>query len=288
MRHYLQPQEIKLTGMTLIHIIVFLATGIVVGFIGGLLGIGGGIILIPVQYAVFVSAGTPADTAIKMALGTSLLVVLPIAVSGALRHHGHGAVDWKAATTMGIISSIASFGASAMAARLPGAALKIAFGVIVLVSAIRMFSSATLSVEQKPRSRPWQWMVWALPIGIISGLFGVGGGFVAIPIMTLALRFRLHEAVGTSLAMMIFTSLGGVIGYIVNGLGVPNLPAYSIGYVNLLAWLSLSVTSTGMAQVGAIAAHRVPAKQLRIIFIVLLFYVGLKMLGVFEWLHLPI
>ena len=104
----------------------------------------------------------------------------------------------------------------------------------------------------------------------------------------LALKFKMHNAVATSLAIMIFTSIGGVVGYIVNGLSVPNLPAYSIGYVNLLSWLLLVVTSVGMAQVGAITAHKLPARQLRYIFIAIMFYVGLKMLGVFDWLDLPV
>jgi uncharacterized membrane protein YfcA len=106
--------------------------------------------------------------------------------------------------------------------------------------------------------------------------------------MVLALHFKMHNAVATSLAMMIFTSLGGAIGYIVNGLGVSNLPAYSIGYVNLPVWLLLTVTGVGMAQVGAMTAHRLPAKHLRYIFIAVLFYMGLKLLGVFDWLGWPI
>ena len=98
----------------------------------------------------------------------------------------------------------------------------------------------------------------------------------------------MHSAVATSLAMMIFNSIGGVIGYVVNGLGVPDLPTYSIGYVHLPTWFLLTVTSVSMAQVGAITAHHLPAKQLRYIFIALLFYLGLRMLGVFEWLGWPL
>ena len=75
-----------------------------------------------------------------------------------------------------------------------------------------------------------------------------------------------------------------VIGYIINGIGVPNLPAYSVGYVNLLSWLLLAVSSIGMAQVGAITAHKLPAKQLRYIFVAVNFLMGLRMLGVFDWL----
>jgi len=88
--------------------------------------------------------------------------------------------------------------------------------------------------------------------------------------------------------MMILTSAGGVIGYIINGIGVPNLPAYCIGYVNLQSWFLLAVTSIGMAQVGAITAHRLQAKQLKYIFIAIMFYMGLKMVGLFDWLGWPI
>jgi uncharacterized membrane protein YfcA len=88
--------------------------------------------------------------------------------------------------------------------------------------------------------------------------------------------------------MIVFTALGGIIGYIVNGWNVPGLPPYSVGYVNLVSWLLLAVTSIGMAQVGAATAHKLPAGYLRYIFVALLFYVGLKMLGIFDWLDWPI
>jgi len=91
----------------------------------------------------------------------------------------------------------------------------------------------------------------------------------------------MHRAVATSLAFIMIASVGGIVGYIVNGLGVPNLPPYSIGYVNLLSWALLAVTSVGMAQVGAITAHRLPARQLRYVFVGVMFYVGLRMLGAF-------
>jgi uncharacterized membrane protein YfcA len=97
----------------------------------------------------------------------------------------------------------------------------------------------------------------------------------------LALNFSMHVAVGTSLASIILASLGGIVGYIVNGLGVPGLPPHSLGYVNLPIWLCLTATSTPMAQVGARAAHALPAKPLRYIFIAFITYVGLRMIDVF-------
>ncbi len=270
--------------MTITHIIVLLVTGAGTGFASGLLGIGGAFIMGPVQYMVFVDMGVPAETAIKLALGTNLLVVLPTAISGAWRHHREKAVWWKAAIVMGSCSLIGAFGGATIATHLPGQALKITFGAIILVSVIWTLTARLPQIEAEPNDNPWLWAAWALPISILAGLVGVGGGIMIIPVMTLALRFKMHNAIATSLAMMILTSIGGVIGYIIGGIGVPDLPPYSIGYVNRQSWVFMVVTSIGMAQVGAMTAHRLPAKQLKYIFIIIMLYMALKMLGVFEWL----
>jgi len=274
--------------MTITHIIILLVTGIGTGFAGGLLGLGGAFIMGPVQYAVFTNMGIPADMAIKLAFGTNLLVILPTAISGTWRHHKEGAVFWKAAIIMGSCSLIGAFGGATIASHLPGVVLKIAFGAIVLGAAIRMLTSRPPQIGEEPRENPWLWVAWALPLGIVAGLLGIGGGVLVIPVMTLALRFKMHNAIATSLAMMILTSTGGIIGYIINGIGVPDLPAYCIGYVHLQSWFLLTVTSIGMVQVGAITAHRLPAKQLRYIFVAVMFYLGLRMVGLFDWLGWPI
>ena len=274
--------------LALSHVITLLVTGVIVGFASGLLGIGGAFIMTPVQYWVYTNMGLPTDMAIKLAFGTNLLTVLPTAISGVWQHHRRGTVWWRAAIIMGCCSLAGSLGGATIAVHLPGAALKMGFGALVLAAAIRMVTAQLPKIEETPRSNPWLWVGVALPIGLVTGLVGIGGGILVVPIMTLLLRFQMHRAVATSLAMMLFTSTGGVIGYIVNGLGVDGLPAYSIGYVNLQSWFLLSITSVGLAQVGAMTAHRLPAKQLRYIFIVLMFYVGLKMLGLFDWLGWPI
>ena len=99
--------------------------------------------------------------------------------------------------------------------------------------------------------------------------------------MVLALRFTMHRAVATSLAFVMFTSIGGVIGYVVNGQGAYGLPVHSMGYVQLETWGLLAATSIGMAQLGAKYAHRMPARALRYIFVGVMLYLGLRMLGVF-------
>lgn len=274
--------------MTIIHILILLVTGMGAGFAGGLLGVGGAFIMTPVQYMVFTNIGIPSDTAIRLAFGTNLLVILPTALSGAWRHYRRGAVLWKAAIVMGGCSLGGALLGSTIAVHLPGTVLRIAFGVIVLASAVRMLLGGLPDVQKEPVTNPWVWVAWALPIGLLTGILGFGGGAVVIPVMVLALRFKMHNAIATSLAMMILTSFGGAIGYIINGIGVPNLPPYSLGYVNLTSWFLLSSTSIVMAQVGAITAHRIPANRLMYIFIILMVYVGLKMIGVFDWLNWPL
>ena len=109
-----------------------------------------------------------------------------------------------------------------------------------------------------------------------------------IPVLVLALRFEIHYAIGTSMAVMIFISIGGVLGYIINGIGIPDRLPYSFGYVNLTSWLLLMIPAAIMAQVGAMLAHKIPRRLLLYFFIVVLFYMGLRLIGLFDWLGLPL
>ena len=271
-----------------IYIYALLLTGIGVGFASGLLGVGGCFIMIPVQYWVLTAMGYSPSIAIRTAFGTNLLVVLPTAISGALGHHRKRAVLWRAGVTLGVVGAITSSLGALAAAHLPGGILKTVFGLAILGGAIRMLTAKPPRVEEEPPKGLLPYIAWGIPLGFACGLIGIGGGVLMVPVMAVALKFKMHSAVGTSTAMMIFTSIGGVISYILNGLNVQGLPPYSIGYVNLLQWILLAGTSIPMAQVGVRAAHRLPARRLRYIFIAVMIYMALKMIGVFTWLHLPI
>ncbi|MDI6724493.1 MAG: sulfite exporter TauE/SafE family protein, partial [Methanobacterium sp.] len=109
---------------------------------------------------------------------------------------------------------------------------------------------------------------------------GVGGGFITVPFMAIFMRYSMHEAIGTSTAVIVFTSIGGIISYILNGLGIYGLPPYSIGYVNMFQFVFLAGASIPMAQLGVKAAHSLPSKHLNYIFILMLVYIGLKMMGI--------
>jgi uncharacterized membrane protein YfcA len=276
--------------MELITIIIVLAvTGIGVGFAEGLLGVGGCFIMVPVTFFVFSTMGFSPDMAIKLAFGSNLLVVFPTAISGAWAHTKKEAVWWKAGIILGVCGAVgALIGATITSQLLSEGILKPAFGLVIGLGALRMLTWKPQKIKEDPKEEPLIWACWGFPIGIICGMLGLGGGIITVPVLAMALKFKMHHAVGTSLSMMIFTSIAGSIGYLINGLSVPNLPPFSIGYVNLLVWTCLAMTSIPVAQIGARTAHKLPATQLRYIFIIVMFYVALKMIGVFEWLGLPI
>jgi len=276
--------------LTATYISILLATGAGAGFASGLLGVGGGFIMVPVMYSVIGAMGFP-DIAMKVALGTSLLVILPTAMSGAWRHNKKKAVRWKTALVLGLCGLGGGLAGSTLATHLPERALKAGFGGLVLAMAIWMglgMMPELAKQRTEPKDNPRLLPALGFPIGMVSGLTGLGGGALIVPALVLALDFPMHLAIGTSVTAIILTSLGGIIGYIIHGIGVSGLLPYSIGYINLPIWLCLAGMSVPLAQLGAKTAHALPAKQLRYIFIALMVYIGLRMIGVFSWLGLPI
>ncbi len=277
--------------------IVLLITGLGVGFASGLLGVGGCFIMIPVQVWAYTALGIPFNTAMAIAFGTNLFVVLPTAASGAYGHTKKGAVWWKAAIFLGVSGATGAVIGATIATTLVGMGLgwilSIAFGSAIIAGAVRMLTAKPPEVTGKePVDSPLLWILWGVPLGIVTGIIGIGGGVLMVPVMVVALSFGIHRAVGTSTALMIFTSVGGLIGYIYNGLkaGIPfvfhNL--HMLGYMNLESWILLAATSVPMAQVGVRAAHRLPAKQLRYVFIAVMLSMGWVMIRNGLGLKLPI
>jgi len=271
--------------LTATHILILLAAGAGTGFVSGLLGIGGGAVMVPVSYWLILTMDVAPAIALRTALGTSLLVILPTVISGSWRHNEKKAVRWKIALILGGCALAGGLLGSTMATGLPEKTLKLIFGALVLAIALWMGLGMMPKLRREkaePRENLGLVAACGFPIGIVSGLTGLGGGVLIVAVLVLGLNFPMHTAVGTSVAAIILGSLGGIIGYIVNGLGVPEVLPYSLGYVNLPIWLCLVATSIPMAQVGARAAHALPAKPLKYIFIAFLTYAGLEMIGVFN------
>jgi len=274
--------------VTAAHAAILLAVGAGTGFASGLLGIGGGSIMIPASYWLILAMGAPQDIAIKIAFGTSLLVILPTAISASWGHNKKKAVRWKTALRLGSCALVGALVGATLATHLPGEILETGFGGLVLAIALWMGLGLLPKLrreDKEPRENLALVAACGFPIGVVTGLTGLGGGVLIVPVLVLALNFPMHIAVGTSAASIILASLGGIIGYIVNGLGVSGLLPYSLGYINLPIWLCLAATSIPLAQLGARAAHSLPAKPLRYIFIAFMVYAGLEMLGVFNWIQ---
>jgi uncharacterized membrane protein YfcA len=274
--------------MTITYIFILLLTGAGTGFASGLLGIGGGIIMVPAILWIVESMGF-ASCAMKVAVATSAAVILPTAISGAWRHNKKKAVRWRAALILGPCGAVGSALGAYIANQLSCDVLKTGFGILLLVVALwmgigktRVLKNAKTGKENHVNENPIALIALGFPVGILAGLAGIGGGAVMVPTMALALGFAMHEAIGTSTGAVMFISIGAIVTWLTRAQGITDiLPSYSIGYINALVWLCLVIPSIPMAQVGAKAAHALPADKLRYIFTGLMIYLGLRMLGVF-------
>ncbi len=274
--------------MEMILMIYLLLTGLAVGLASGLLGVGGCFIMVPVQFWVLTSMGIDPTIAIRIAFGTNLAVVLPTAISGAYGHDKKGAVLWKQASYLGAAGFCGAIIGAFVASNLPGDILKTGFGLVILLGALRMLTAKPPNIEDEISEYPLLYAIAGLFLGLVSGIIGIGGGVVMIPVMVMGLKFRMHQAVGTSTAVMAIVSVGGILSYMYNGWNVAGLPAYSLGYVNLLQLVLLAGTSVPMALAGSRLAHKLSHKNLKNLFIVVMIYMGLKMMGVYSWLGLPL
>ena len=263
-----------------LYLVIMILTGAFTGIISGLLGVGGGFVMTPIQYWLLQETGLQPDLAIRVALGTSLFVILLNSISVALKYHQKHAVQWKQATIMGITGSIFSFGGAAVASQLSASTLSTIFGIVVIIGALRTYLAPAVR-ESEISTNQALYILAGIFIGFFSGLLGIGGGVIALPIMLIFLHFGMRKAVGTSSAVIMFTSFGGSIGYIVNGMDQPGLPPYSLGYINLIDWILLAVPGFLAARRGAEVAHLINPEHLKHLFVLLMIYVGLKMIGFF-------
>ncbi|MBP2145760.1 putative membrane protein YfcA [Methanofollis sp. W23] len=272
----------------LIYLLVLVVTGLLVGVLSGLLGVGGGFFMVPIQFGLFSSLGVPEDLALRLSFGTSLAVILPTVVSGAIGHHRKGAVVWRAGILLGLSSLAGVVTGAYIATHIPAAPLEIFFGFVVLAAGARTFLSPPEGeVDGAPEVNVRACLLWGLPVGLVSGLTGIGGGVLLVPILVVAMHFGMRHAVATSMVVMVFTAAGGVASYILNGLGTPGLPSTALGYVDLLQAAVLVAASIPAAQVGVLIAHRIPQQFLKYAFVALTVFIGLKMTGVFTLIGLP-
>jgi len=255
----------------------YLAIGLAVGFLAGLLGIGGGMVMVPMLVFVFTAKGFPVEHMMHLALATALATIAFTSLSSVRAHHRHGGVDWAVARTMapGILAG--SLAAALAAGFIPTRPLAIFFTGFMFYAAAQMF------VEIKPRAGrqlPGRAGLFAAgaSIGAISSVLAAGGAFLSIPFLAWC-NLPLKRAIGTAAANGFPIAVAGTVGYVLQGSRVPDLPEWSLGYVYLPALLLIVAASMPMAPLGARLAHWLPVKPLRMVFALMLFALGLRMLA---------
>ena len=251
--------------------------GLCTGFLAGLLGIGGGMLMVPFVTIILTARGVSPDLAVKMAIATSMATIVFTSISSVRAHHKRGAVQWGIVKNLapGIVlgAMLASLGVFAV---LKGTSLALFFAAFVGFSATQML------LDKKPApTRTLPGPVGLLGsggvIGFLSGLVGAGGGFVSVPFMTWC-NVPMHQAVATSAALGFPIALANVVGYVVAGQSVSGLPAGSVGYVFVPALAVIATASVLMAPQGVKAAHALPVKQLKRVFALILYALAAYML----------
>ncbi len=255
-----------------------LLAGLAAGLIAGLLGVGGGIVIVPVLFHVFTELGL--DPAIKMhlAVGTSLATIIPTAITSARAHDKRGSVDWALLKLWTPAVAVGVLAGTALAGVARGAVLTGVFAVVALAVAAKMALRRADSALADALPRPWAQRLIAAVIGGFSAMMGIGGGTLSVPTMT-AFGYPIRHAVGTAAALGLVIAVPGTIGFVLSGWGRPGLPPLSLGYVNL-AGFALIVPATMLAAPwGARLAHTISTDGLRKAFAAFLFLTSLRMIA---------
>jgi uncharacterized membrane protein YfcA len=254
---------------------IFLGLGALVGFLAGLLGIGGGFTIVPVLTEVFTREGFATQYLLPMAIGTSAGTIVFTGLSSTRAHHAKGAVNWPAvrAISPGIV--VGSLAGAQIASNLPPAVMAGAFGAFIWFGAYRMLRNKPPIASRQLPGRLGM-MLAGLVIGTIAGMVGTGGAFIVVPFMTRC-NVKLHVAVATSAALSVPVAIFAAIGFMIAGWAKPGLPPYAVGYVYLPALLLIVLTSTLLAPVGARLAHEWSSHRLRLVFCAMLMVLGAYM-----------
>ena len=261
--------------MTVEIVVMYVAVGLIAGILAGLLGVGGGLVIVPMLVFCFVKQGLQSEVIMHLALGTSLASIMFTSISSFMSHHRRGAVDWSIVRRIvpGIL--IGTFLGTFVASRLSTNSLKGFFAVFLYSVATQMI----LNKKPKPsREMPGTAGMTGMGglIGVASALVGIGGGSLSVPFM-LWCNVAGHRAIGTSAAIGFPIALAGAVGYIVNGLKAAGLPAYCLGYVYLPALAGIVVASVLTAPLGVKLAHALPVDRLKRVFALFLYVMATKM-----------
>ncbi len=259
--------------------LLYLATGAFAGVLAGLLGIGGGLVIVPLLTFVFTAQQVPETYILHLALGTSLASIVFTSVSSFRAHHARGAVNWHVVRTIAAGILTGTFFGAWVAAQLSSPFLSVFFVCFVYYVAVQML----LNIRPTPsRTLPGFGGMFGAGnvIGGVSSMVGIGGGSLSVPFLTWC-NVPMHHAVGTSAAIGFPIAVAGTVGYALNGLAVPALPPGTFGFIHLHALIGISLASVCTAPLGVRLAHSLPVAKLKKIFAVFLVVMGTRMLLTF-------
>ena len=257
--------------------LTMLATGAFAGVLAGLLGVGGGIVIVPVLDTALGIQGVDPAIRMHLAVGTSLATIIPTSISSSRAHHARQAVDFELVRFWGPFIIVGSLIGSVMAAQVESGVLSLIFAVIAFLIAVKMVLPMDNYRPFSDVPRGAGGTITPFSIGALSSMMGIGGGTLSVAALTLMSQ-PIHRAVGTAALFGLFISLPGALGFIVNGWGDPRLPPGSLGYVNLVGFALISPMTVLLAPVGARIAHRLSKRQLSLAFGLFLLVVSVRML----------
>lgn len=256
----------------------YLAIGAVVGFAAGLLGIGGGMVMVPLLVFVLGAEGLGPNV-LHIALATAMATILFTSVSSVRAHHGLGSVDWPIVRAMAPGTIAGAFVAALLAGLIPTRPLAVMFTALVFGAASQMLLDLRPKGTRPFPSRASLFGV-AAAIGATSSLLSAGGAFLSIPFLAWC-GVPLRRAIGSAAAIGFPIALAGTAGHVVQGLTAEGLPPWTLGFVYLPALGLVALTSMATAPLGARLTHRVPVRRLRLIFAFILYVMAARMVAGF-------
>lgn len=260
----------------LLTVLLYLALGAFAGVMAGLLGVGGGLIIVPVLAGIFHAQHVNHAIIMHLAIGTSLATIVVTSISSVRAHHQHRAVQWPTVwrLTPGII--VGAWLGAAIAHELPSAALTKIFAVFVLTVSAQMAFGAKPAPHRELPGTAGMALAGGV-IGVVSAIVGIGGGSLTVPFLSWC-NISIRQAVATSAACGLPIALAGTLGFIVTGLNAPERPAWSLGYLYVPALVGVAAASMLTAPLGARLAHSLPTGILKKVFAIFLAVIGIRML----------
>ncbi|MBJ3778329.1 sulfite exporter TauE/SafE family protein [Acuticoccus sp. 2012] len=256
--------------------LILAAAGALAGLIAGLLGVGGGIVIVPVLYYLLPAADIPEHARMHVAVATSLATIIATSIISARSHYKRGGVDVPLLKSLapgiviGVLIGVALGGAAS------GRTLTAIFAVIAFIVSIHMAFFKGVQLRDAVPVRPIRDLIGVF-IGAVSVMMGIGGGTLSVPILSMC-SVPIRRAVGTASAIGLIIAIPGAIGFAVAGWGEPGLPPGSIGYVNLIGFVMIAPLSMLLAPVGAKLAHTIPNVWLSRTFAVFLAITSVRMM----------